>query len=155
MQKSIFFFTLAILFSLNGFSQLSLKLKFPKCELKDKSILSSSKENQTMMITTQEEFDKMFKITDDTKLNFEKHIVLVAMLGTDNKDKYIYVDAASFLPENRKLLVRWDYKNDYFRGVNSEDITGEYCVAVIQRMDIKKVKFLKGNAYSARQNYRD
>lgn len=155
MQKPFFFFLLTVLFSINSYAQLSLKLKFPKCDLKDKSVLSASKENQMMMITSQEEFDKLFTVTDDTKLNFEKHIVLVAMLGTDNKDKYIYVDAASFLPENRKLLVRWDYKNDYFRGVNSEDITGEFCVAVIQRMDIKKVKFLKGSAYSARQNYRD
>lgn len=155
MQKSFFLFTLTVLLSLNGFSQLSLKLKFPKCELINKSMLTDSKENKTMMINTKEEFDKIFKVIDETTINFEKHIVLIAMVGTDNKDKYIYVDAASFIPESRKLLVRWDYKTDYFKGVNSEDYTGKFCVAIIPKMDIKKIKFLKGGAYSARQNYRD
>lgn len=155
MQKPLFFFILTVLFSVSGFSQLSLKLKYPKCDLVSKSILSESKENRTMLITTQEEFDKYFKITDDSKINFETSSVLAVILGSDNKDKYIYIDAASFVAENRKLIVRWDYKNDYFRNTNSDDITGEYCVAVIQRMDIKKVKFLKAAAYGIRQNYRD
>ncbi len=155
MKKLLLFITVTTLFSINGFSQLSLKLKFPKCELLNKSMISESKENKMMMITSKDEFDKIFKIIDESKINFEKSIALVALLSADNKDKYIYIDAASFLPDSRKLLVRWDYKNDYFRGVNSEDITGEYCVAVIQKMDIKKIKFLKGGAYSLRQNYRD
>jgi len=155
MYKIVFFIVTITVFNLKVNAQLTLKLKYPKCDLINTSVLSESKDNQLFMIANQDEFDKLFTIKDDSKINFEKSVALVAILGNSNKGNYIYIDAASFIPEKRRLLVRWDYRNDFFKEVNTDNESGEYCVVVVQKMNYKKVVFLKGKSYGIRHNMRD
>jgi hypothetical protein len=124
-------------------AQNTMKLRYPSCALVNETVRSEVKGIKTFEITTQEEFDKYFTLTDDTKINFETDMVLAAIVGTDKDDKFIHIDAASFISSKaRSLYVRYDIRDE-------EQVKyAKYSAVVVKRPNYKKVFFMKGKFYN-------
>ena len=124
-------------------AQNTMKLRYPNCELVNADITKNSKGIKTFEITTQEDFDKYFKLADDSKINFESSMVLAAIVGEDKADKFVKIDAASFISSKaRSLYVRFDIRDE------AQTNFAKFCVVVIQKPNYKKVYFMKGKYYN-------
>lgn len=147
-MKKIFclFFLMSVIVFYSS-AQMNMKLKFPKCEVVSESVFSDVNNFKTFVIKTQEEFDKYFKIMDGTTINFEKEMVLAGIIGKGkNEDKYIEINAATYIPNGKYLNVRYDFKD-----VKLED-NGKFAVTIVPKsFDYKKVAFLKGKLYNMSQ----
>ncbi len=143
MQKLILSFVLILVIISFTNAQNTMKLRFPKCELANAEVSKNTKGVKTFEITTQEDFDKYFKISDGSKINFESSMVLAAIVGGDKADKFVQVDAASFISSKaRSLYVRYDVRD------KEETNFLKFCVAVVQKPNYKKVLFMKGKFYN-------
>ena len=143
MKKALFLWTIVLGCLMTSFAQNTLKLRFHKCELANADVAKNTKGIKTFEITTQEEFDKDFKITDDTKINFESSLVLAAIVGEDKTDKFTQIDAASFISTKaRSVYVRYDIRD------KEETNFSKFSVAVVQKPNYKKVIFMKGKFYN-------
>ena len=141
MYKFIFLLLLLSSFILHTNAQVTIKLSYPACELINQGALTDIKKVKTFVITSQEEFDTYFKITDNSKIDFSNNIVLVGLVGGENADKFIGIDAAQFIPQGRSLNIRYDVLE------SAKGTCGKYCVAVVHKMDYKHANFLKGRLY--------
>ena len=148
MKKTTVLLIFSIVFSSTSFSQIVMKLKFPKCEVTSDAVFADVNNFKTFVIKTQEEFDKYFKITDGTTINFEKNMVLAGLIGKGkNEDKFIEINAAAYDPKGKYLNVRYDFKEEKL-----ED-NGKFALAVVPKsFDYKKVAFLKGKMYNWSQS---
>lgn len=143
MKKSALFLLLLSGILVLSFAQNTMKLRYPKCELSSASVSAEIKGVSTFEITTQEEFDKYFKLTDGSSINFENNMVLAAIVGDNEADKYVQVDAASFISSKaRTVYVRYDVKDQPDKNYS------KFSVAVVQKTNYKKVIFLKGKKYN-------
>ena len=143
MKKSVVLFLLSFLFTITVFAQNTLKLRYPKCEIANADVAANTKGIKLFEITTQEEFDKYFKITDESKINFETNMVLAAIVGADKEDKFVQIDAASFISTKaRSIFVRYDVRD------KEETNFYKFSVVVIQKPNYKKVAFMKGKFYN-------
>ena len=147
MRKNILLLALTGLFTATSFAQMTVVIKYPKCEVKSQSVFNDIKGNKTFTITTQAEFDKYFKLTDENeKINFSKKMVLAGLIGVDEPKDYIEINAAAYNAKGKTLYVRYDIKDE-----KMED-NAKFCVAVVTKADdFKKVNFLKGKAYNRQQ----
>lgn len=130
-------------------AQVTVKLRYPKCELVSPDEATQSKNVQTLVISSQEEFDKHFRITDGSTIDFSANIVLAAFVGSDKADKFIEINAAQFIPQGRSLNVRYDINNEV------QGSCGKYCVVVIHKPDYKHINFLKGKLYKMSTQWGD
>ncbi|MBK9328362.1 MAG: hypothetical protein IPM95_03390 [Sphingobacteriales bacterium] len=143
MKKSALLLTILFGMFVLSYAQNTMKLRYPKCELTSAAVSAETKGIKTFEITTQEEFDKYFKLTDGNTINFENNMVLAAIVGDDEADKYIQVDAASFISSKaRTVYVRYDIREQQDKNYS------KFSVAVIQKTNYKKVLFLKGKKYN-------
>ena len=147
MRKLLFLLFLSAAVAFDVSAQMNMKLKFPKCEVVSEAVFADVNNFKTFVIKTQEEFDKYFKITDGTTINFEKEMVLAGLIGKGkNEDKFIEINAATYIPNGKYLNVRYDFKD-----VKLED-NGKFAVTVVPKsFDYKKVAFLKGKLYNMSQ----
>ena len=149
MKRLIFFFTLAVLLVLDTSAQVILKVRYPAVELINKDVLKDMKDVKTFFITTQQEFDTYFKLTDASTIDFSTQIVLVAMVGGKEADNFISINAARYLPDGRYFWIRYDIEE------KAKGTCGKYCVATVQKMEYRKIKFLKGSKYTNRDSIMD
>lgn len=143
MKKSLLLFVATFCLVVFSFAQNTMKLRYPKCDLVSESVRQETKGIKLFEITTQEEFDKYFKITDDSKINFETSMVLAAIVGKDKDDKFVQIDAASFISTKASsLYVRYDIRDE------EQTNFSKYSVVVVQKPNYKKVLFMKGKLYN-------
>ena len=152
MKKIILSVVLISMFFFNAVSQnstISLKLIYPECSIKNESFIKESKGVKSIVIKSQEEFDKYFKITDDYKINFENSMALVGFVGEENYSKYININGTTYNARKSILYIKQDLKE------KPAGTCGKYCVVFVKKMEYKKVYFLNGKKYNRNQRRKD
>lgn len=145
MKTNFLFFILVNILTINCFSQnstVTLKLNYPECTLINQTVLTETKGVKNFVVTSQEEFDKYFKLTSSNTINFENNIVLVGFVGQDNSDKYVSINGATLKVKRSILYI----KSSITKKPNGT--CGKYCVVVIKKIDYKKILFLNGRKYN-------
>lgn len=147
MKKTFFILALLLSFSQVSLAQIRMTLKYPKCDIISQDVFSGIKKYKTFYIESQGEFDKYFKLQEGEKIDFEKTLVLVALVGEVNEDKFIEINAATYEPKAKYLSVRFDIKE-----TKLED-NGKFCVVSVPKSySFKKIAFLKGKMYNWSQS---
>lgn len=145
MKKSCLSFILMTIWFVNSFSQnatVNVKLNYPECTLINESVITETKEVKNFVISTQEEFDKYFKLKDNYTINFENSMVLVGFVGQDNSNKNISMNGATLKVKRSILYIKSNITE------KPNGTCGKYCVVVIKKIDYKKILFLNGKKYN-------
>lgn len=145
MKTNFLFLILVNILTINCFSQnatVSPKLNYPECTLINESVLTESKGVKNFVISSQEEFNKYFKLTSSNTINFENNIVLVGFVGQDNSNKYISINGATLKVKRSILYIKSSITK------KPSGTCGKYCVVVMKKIDYKKILFLNGKKYN-------
>lgn len=129
----------------NSFSQnatVNVKLNYPECTLNNESLITETKGVKNFVISTQEEFDKYFKLSNNYTINFENSMVLVGFVGQDNSTKNISMNGATLKVKRSILYIKSNITE------KPNGTCGKYCVVVIKKIDYKKILFLNGKKYN-------
>lgn len=145
MKKSCLSFILMTIWFVNSFSQnatVNVKLNYPECTLNNESLITETKGVKNFVISTQEEFDKYFKLSNNYTINFENSMVLVGFVGQDNSTKNISMNGVTLKVKRSILYIKSNITE------KPNGTCGKYCVVVIKKIDYKKILFLNGKKYN-------